>query len=61
MSDKLIPDNFTNIVSLSGKFSFNYSKQTLPISNIITNTEYNIHNIPYDKRNTVRGNISYWI
>ena len=42
MSDKQIPDNVTNILSLDGKFAFNYNERTFSVFKIITNIEYNV-------------------
>ena len=35
--------------------------KTLPISKIITNFEFSIHNIPVDNRNHIRNDLTYWI
>ena len=55
MSNKQIPDNVADILSLGGKFAFNYNKTTFPICKIITNLEFSIHNIPIDNRNNIRN------
>ena len=61
MSNKDIPDNVTDILSPGGKFAFNYNKKTSPILKIITNFEFNIHNIPFDNRNHIRNGLTHWI
>ena len=33
----------------------------LSIDEIITDIEYNIHNIPVTERNKIRSDVSYWI
>ena len=44
ISNRQIPDNVLDILSLGGKFNYNHTKKTLPINKVITNIEYNIHN-----------------
>ena len=61
MSNKQIPDNVADILSLGEKFAFNYNKKIFPIAKIITNLEYSIHNIPYDNRNYIRNELTYWV
>ena len=61
MSNKQISDSVADILSLGGKFAFNYNKKTFPISKIITNLEYSIHNIPFENRNNIRNELTYWI
>ena len=50
-----------DILSLGGKLNYNYTKKTLPINKIITNIEYNLHNIPLAEKNKIRSDVSYWI
>ena len=47
MSNKQVPDNVADILSLGDKFAFNYNKKTFPIAKIITNFEFSIHNRPF--------------
>ena len=49
-----------DILSLGGKFAFTYNKKTFPISKIIANFEFSIHNIPIDNRNHKRNDLTYW-
>ena len=61
ISNKQIPDNVLDILSLGGKFNYNHTKKTLPINKVITNIEYNIHNIPNLEINKIRSDVSYWL
>ncbi|XP_043483513.1 uncharacterized protein LOC122511979 isoform X1 [Leptopilina heterotoma] len=56
-----IPKNVSDILALGGNFGFPYSSKQIPIPTIISNVEYGIRNIPSDTKNTIRGNISYWL
>ena len=61
ISNKQIPNNVLDILSLGGKFNYNYTRKTLPINKIINNIEYNIHNIPNLERNKIKCDVSYWV
>ena len=61
ISNKQIPNNVLEILSLGGKFNYVHTKKTLPINKIITNIEYNLHNIPTTERNKIRSDVSYWL
>ena len=61
ISNKHIPDDVLDGLSLGSKFNYNYTEKTLPINKIITNIEYSIHNIPNLERNRIRSDVSYWI
>ena len=61
ISNKQIPNNVLEILSLGGKFNYIHTKNTLPINKIVTNIEYNLHNIPIIERNKIRCDISYWL
>ena len=61
ISNKQIPNNVLDILNPGGKFNYNHTKKRLSINEIITNIEYNTHNIPVTERNKIRSDVSYWI
>ena len=56
---KIFTDKQNWLINMSTK-QINYNKKEFSISKIITNGEYNIHNIPFENRNKIRSDIPYW-
>ena len=59
ISNKQIPNNVLEILSLGGKFNYVHTKNILHINKIVTNIEYNLHNIRTTKRNKIRSDVSH--
>lgn len=53
-TDVIIPDNVINTASLGKNFGIPFRKEKLPVHELISDIESNIHNIPEESRNNVR-------